>query len=70
MTSVRTEAYNAGRLSLPRLVAFAAPGASVGAIFIPMSLFLPPLYSELGVGLATVGMIFLILEILHLLKMI
>jgi Na+/melibiose symporter-like transporter len=54
---------NSERLSLPRLIAFAAPAGSVGAIFIPMSLFLPPLYSELGIGLASVGMIFLIAKV-------
>ncbi len=58
-----SSAQNSERLSFPRLIAFAAPAGSVGAIFIPMSLFLPPLYSELGIGLATVGMIFLIAKV-------
>ena len=31
-----TERHDSGRLSLPRLVAFAAPAGSVGAIFIPL----------------------------------
>jgi Na+/melibiose symporter-like transporter len=50
----------AERLSLPRLLAFAAPGASVGALFLPLTIFLPPLYAELGLELALVGTIFLL----------
>lgn len=50
------------RLSLPRLLAFAAPAGSVGAIFLPMTVSLPAMYAELGIELATVGVVFLIAE--------
>lgn len=51
------------RLSLPRLLAFAAPAGSVGAIFLPMTVFLPAMYAELGIELATVGIVFLIAKV-------
>jgi hypothetical protein len=41
------------RLPLFQLLAFSAPGAATGAIFLPLTIFLPPLYSELGISLRT-----------------
>ncbi len=48
-------------LSLPRLMAFAAPQWPLAAIGLPIAVFLPPLYAgDLGLGVQAVGLVFLI----------
>lgn len=54
-----------GRLSLPRLVAFATPGLPIGALAIGLSVFLPPYYAgHFGLGLGLVGAAFGIVRLI------
>jgi len=49
------------RLTWPRLLAYGLPGLPVGALGVPVFIFLPTFYSqEVGLSLATVGAILLI----------
>ena len=49
-----------GRLSLARLAAYGLPGLPIGALGVPLFIFLPTFYSqEVGLPLATVGAILL-----------
>lgn len=43
-----------------RLAAFASPAATIAALGLPIVIFLPPLYAELGLGLTVVGTVFMI----------
>lgn len=52
---------NEGRLSNWRLLLYAGPAVPIAALGVPISVFLPQFYAgEMGLGLATVGTIFLI----------
>ena len=48
------------RYSLGRLFGFASPAFSVGALGLPIVIFLPPLYAEVGLNLSLVGTIFMV----------
>ena len=41
-----------------RLGAFASPAFTIAALGLPISIFLPPLYAELGISLTVIGMVF------------
>lgn len=47
-------------LGLSRLAAFSSPAATIAALGLPIVIFLPPLYAELGLGLSMVGAIFMV----------
>lgn len=52
-------------LRLPEMLAFVAPALAVGALGIPLSLYLPPYYSgHVGLSLAAVGLAFFIVRII------
>ena len=49
------------RLSTPRLIAFAGPAIPIAALGLPLAVFIPQLFAgPMGLGLSTVGTIFLI----------
>lgn len=55
------DAGRATRLSVPRLIAYGLPGLPVGALGVPLFIFLPTFYSQgVGLPLATVGAILLV----------
>jgi len=47
-------------LRVGQIAAFAAPAIPISALGLPLVVYLPPFYAELGIGLATVGTIFMI----------
>ncbi|MEM0985066.1 MAG: MFS transporter [Pseudomonadota bacterium] len=49
--------------SLLALLGFASPAFAVGALGLPISVILPPLYAELGLSLTVVGTVFMIARI-------
>lgn len=54
-------------ISWPRLIGFASPWYPLGAVVLPFSVFLPPLYAlHAGLGLALTGQIFLMARIFDL----
>lgn len=48
------------KLSSVRLAAFSSPAATLAALGLPIVIFLPPLYAELGLSLTVVGGIFML----------
>jgi len=48
------------QISTPRLVAFSSPAATLAALGLPIVIFLPPLYTELGLSLTAVGTVFML----------
>jgi len=46
------------QISNGRLAAFSAPAATLAALGLPIVIFLPPLYAELGLSLTAVGAVF------------
>lgn len=48
---------------LLRLTAFSSPAIATAALGLPIVIFLPPLYAELGLGLSLVGAIFMITRV-------
>ena len=48
------------QLSNLKLAAFSSPAASIAALGLPIVIFLPPLYVELGLSLTVVGSVFMI----------
>ena len=46
-----------------RLGAFASPAFTIAALGLPISIFLPPLYAELGISLTVIGMIFMLTRV-------
>src|SRR5688572_9978251 len=47
-------------LSVGQIAAFAAPAVPISALGLPLVVYLPPFYAELGIGHAAVGTIFMI----------
>jgi Na+/melibiose symporter-like transporter len=43
-----------------KLYAFSSPAATIAALGLPIVIFLPPLYAEMGLGLSLVGTIFML----------
>ena len=48
------------QISNTQLAAFSAPAATLAALGLPIVIFLPPLYAELGLSLTTVGTVFML----------
>lgn len=46
-----------------RLGAFASPAFTIAALGLPISIFLPPLYAELGISLTVIGMVFMLTRV-------
>ena len=57
--SNKDKARASGRLSVRQLIAFAAPGVPISALGLPLVVYLPPFYAELGLGTAMVGSLFM-----------
>lgn len=48
------------KLSIGRLMDFSAPAAPIAALGLPITVYLPPFYESLGLGLGLVGAIFIL----------
>jgi len=52
------------RLSKSTLMAYASPAIPIGALGIPLAIYVPPFFAqELGLGLAVVGMVFMLARV-------
>ncbi|WPZ36878.1 MFS transporter [Thalassobaculum sp. OXR-137] len=61
MAEPKSPSASGGRLSVARLIAYGLPGLPIGALGVPLFIFLPTFYSqEVGLPLATVGAILLV----------
>lgn len=61
---MRTKRSDDGRLPAWRLAAFASIGLPGAAMMLPLAIFLPPFYTKtLGLGLAEVGLVFMLVRI-------
>ncbi len=49
--------------SLGRIFAFGSPAFAMGALGLPLVIFLPPLYAEMGIDLALVGFLFMMVRL-------
>ena len=45
------------------LGAFASPAFTIAALGLPIAIFLPPLYAELGISLTVIGMVFMLTRV-------
>jgi GPH family glycoside/pentoside/hexuronide:cation symporter len=48
------------KMTIGKLLAYAAPAAPIAALGLPITVYLPPFYESLGLGLGTVGAIFML----------
>ncbi len=48
------------KMTIRRLLAYAAPAAPIAALGLPITVYLPPFYESLGLGLGAVGAIFML----------
>jgi len=60
MTRPAAKKASSSRPSNLTLAAFASPAFSIGALGLPIVIFLPPLYAEIGLNLALVGGVFMV----------
>lgn len=50
-------------IATSRLAAFASPAFTIAALGLPIAIFLPPLYAELGISLTVIGTLFMFTRI-------
>jgi len=56
-------ALEKGEIPLRRVFGFGSPALAVGSLGLPLIIFLPPLYAEMGIDLALVGFLFMMVRL-------